>query len=66
MAKKRGQKVPATAEKGTDKPVRLVLGEDDHERLERQAKRLGLSKAAYARMALMRAIENDERTEDRD
>lgn len=65
MAKKRAPKMPATIEKATEKPVRLMLGEDDHERLERQAKRLGLSKAAYARMALMKTIEGDERTEGR-
>jgi hypothetical protein len=42
------------------KPVRLDLGLDDHERIERSARRLGLSKSAYVRMALFERLEADE------
>ena len=58
MAKKATKKM--TDEKVT-KPVRLDLTIEDHERLGQQADRYGLSKAAYARMALFERMEADER-----
>jgi hypothetical protein len=60
MAKKKAPKVNAIAEERETKPVRLDLGLADHERIERSARRFGLSKSAYVRMALFRQLEADE------
>lgn len=62
MAKKRkaDPKVEAVAEVTVTKPVRLDLSLADHERIERSAKRFGLSKSAYVRQALFRQLEADE------
>lgn len=59
MAKKRGKPMPAAAEPKT-RPVRLDLSAEDHDRLRIQAAKSRLSMAAYARMILMRAIEEAE------
>jgi hypothetical protein len=42
------------------RPVRLDLTEEIHERIETQATKLGLSKASYARQALMERLRRDE------
>jgi T5orf172 domain len=42
------------------RPVRLDLAEADHNRLENQARKLGLSKSSYARMAVLERIKIDE------
>jgi hypothetical protein len=60
MARKQAKKVQATQPIRTGRPVRLDLTDEDHERLERQAKRRGLSKASYARMAVLERLEADE------
>jgi hypothetical protein len=61
MAKKKAApKVDAVAESRETKPVRLDLSLADHERIERAAKRFGLSKSAYVRMALFERLESDE------
>jgi hypothetical protein len=58
--KKRAAKVEATKEERATRPVRLDLSPTDHERLERCARRLGLSKSSYARMAVLERIRADE------
>ena len=62
VAKKKAAKVNATksAPTRTGRPVRLDLTEADHERLEQCAKQIGLTKASYARMAVMERIKADE------
>lgn len=40
--------------------VRLELPEEDHERMAKLARRLGLSLASYARMAVMKQMEQEE------
>jgi hypothetical protein len=40
--------------------VRLELPMEDYKRLERQARKLGLTKASYARMKVMQGIAADE------
>jgi hypothetical protein len=42
------------------RPVRLDLTIEDHERLERCAKRYGISKSSYVRMKLFKGMESDE------
>jgi hypothetical protein len=42
------------------RPVRLDLTHEDHERLERCARRYGLSKSSYVRIALFERMESDE------
>ena len=61
MAKKKATpKVNATAQEKETKPIRLDLVLADHERIERSAKRFGLSKSAYVRQALFERLEADE------
>jgi hypothetical protein len=62
MAKKKAapKMTTASVERET-KPVRLDLSLDDHERIERSAKRFGLSKSAYVRQSLFKQLEADER-----
>lgn len=62
MAKKRAPKVNATLEMKKT-PVRLDLDATDHERLERWAKRYGLNKSSYVRMALFERMESEEKRE---
>jgi hypothetical protein len=61
MAKKTGvKKVPATRQrKGV--AVRLDMDPKDIERLERVAKRRGLSRASFARMAVLHLIDQEEK-----
>lgn len=60
MAKKRVKKVSTVQEEKVMRPVRLDLSEADHERLERLASERGLSKASYARMAVLERMKTDE------
>jgi predicted DNA-binding protein len=61
MAKKKAApKVSTVAVERETKPVRLDLSLADHERIERSAKRFGLSKSAYVRQALFERLESDE------
>jgi hypothetical protein len=60
MAKKVRKRVRAVAEEQGTKPVRLDLSLSHHARLERLARRLGLSKSSYVRMALFERMERDE------
>jgi hypothetical protein len=64
MAKKtaRTKKMtPVTVQDEKDaRPVRLDLSAADHRRLERCARERGLSKASYARMAVLELIRADE------
>jgi hypothetical protein len=63
MAKKAAvKKVGAVKDMTTTKPVRLDLTLADHDRLERQARRRGLNKAAYVRQALFERLEQDEKS----
>jgi hypothetical protein len=48
------------ARKRTGKAVRLDLSAKDHDRLERAAEAKGLSKASYARMAVLDRLWQDE------
>jgi hypothetical protein len=61
MAKKKAApKVSTVAEERETKPIRLDLVLADHDRIERSAKRFGLSKSACVRMALFERLEADE------
>jgi predicted DNA-binding protein len=60
MAKKRVAKVEEVKAERNGKPVRLDLPDPDFERLERVAKHMGLTKASYARMAVLERIRADE------
>jgi hypothetical protein len=61
MARKRAQKVAPTGVTETAKAIRLELFPQDHERLEAQARRRGLNKAATARMVILEWLEEQER-----
>jgi hypothetical protein len=56
MTKKRAKPVEATKAKA----VRLELTPDDYTRLERRARALGLTKASYARMAVMKQLHRED------
>ena len=61
-----GKKVNAVAiptRKRTGKAVRLDLSAKDHDRLDRAAEGKGLSKASYARMAVLDRLKQDEDTQ---
>jgi hypothetical protein len=61
MAKKKaGVKAVKTTKQRKGKAVRLDLAPPDMERLERLAKRRGLTKASFARMALFSLMEQEE------
>jgi hypothetical protein len=60
MAAKRVSKVQATQQEKTQMAVRLELPIGDYQRLERHARALGLTKASYARMAVMERLKADE------
>ena len=61
MAKKKAAtKVSTVATERETKPIRLDLPLPDHQRIERSAKRFGLSKSAYVRQALFKQLESDE------
>jgi DNA-binding transcriptional regulator YiaG len=53
MAKKKAAKMEATQDKRQVWAVRLEFEATDHEEIERIAKMLKLSKAGFARMAVM-------------
>jgi hypothetical protein len=59
MGRKRAKKVTATGE--VAKPIRLELLPQDHERLEAQARKRGLNKAATARMVILEWLEEQEK-----
>lgn len=59
MPRKRVPKMPAIEER-TQMAVRLELPMADYKRLEKRARELGLTKASYARMAVMERIKADE------
>ncbi len=58
-AKKRPRRA-GSGEPAATRPVRLELGDADHVRLAAVAKARGLSKASYARQAVLVAIRADE------
>jgi hypothetical protein len=58
--KKRASQVEAVQEPRVTSPVRLDLSAADHERLKRLAGQIGLSKSAYARMAVLERMKADE------
>jgi hypothetical protein len=64
MAQKRGPKVPTTQKKPAATAegwgVRLDFAPDVHERIKACAKRRGLPKTSYCRMAVMTLLEADE------
>jgi hypothetical protein len=61
MAKKAGAKTVQTAtRKRKGVAVRLEMDPEDIERLERVARRLGLSRASFARMAVLARIGEEE------
>jgi hypothetical protein len=57
---KRTPKVEAIPEDRSAMAVRLELPMEDYLRLEKQARKLGLTKASYARMKVMQGILADE------
>jgi predicted nucleic acid-binding Zn ribbon protein len=61
MGRKRATKVTATGETETAKAIRLELFPVDHERLEVQARKRGLNKAATARMVVLEWLEEQEK-----
>lgn len=66
MAKNRApKKMQAAITERATRPVRLDLTIEDHERLERCAKRYGISKSSYVRMTLFKGMESDESNERR-
>jgi hypothetical protein len=62
MAKKRASRMTSAHEKKSQM-VRLELPMVDYKRLDHHAKALGLTKASYARMAVMERIRADESKE---
>jgi hypothetical protein len=60
MAKKVAARPAQQAQERSGRPVRLELSAGDHERLERCARERGLSKASYARMAVLERLKTDE------
>jgi predicted DNA-binding protein len=61
MATKKGaKKMPAIQDEKMVKAVRLDLTPADHERLNRQAKKRGLTMASYARMVILANLDEEE------
>lgn len=61
MAKKQSDEAGAIrGGQRSGKAVRLDLKPEDFERLERLAEKRGLNKASYARMAVLRLLDEDE------
>jgi hypothetical protein len=54
------KRMNAIEQENAARPVRLDLSGTDHERLERCARERGLSKASYARQAVLERIRADE------
>jgi hypothetical protein len=65
MAKKGAKPVIATPEVKAAKAVRLELPLSDYQRLERHARKLGLNRASFARMAVLRMIDQADEDERR-
>jgi hypothetical protein len=59
-AAKSGKRMNTVQVEKAARPVRLDLADIDHKRLERCARERGLSKAAYARQAVLERIKADE------
>jgi hypothetical protein len=57
---KGGKRMNAVQDEKAARPVRLDLSANDHVRLERCARERGLSKASYARQAVLERIRADE------
>ncbi len=62
MAKKKGGKVQTTQARPATWAVRLEFDAADHERLEQAARKFRLSKAGFARMAVMDRVRETEAT----
>jgi hypothetical protein len=60
MAKKEAKKVNATQDEVTTKAVRLDLTVSDHARLDRQARKRGLTKASYSRMVILEKLDEED------
>jgi predicted DNA-binding protein len=60
MARKRVPKMPAVQDERVTKPIRLDMSISDYERLERCARERGLTKASYARQAVLSQVRRDE------
>lgn len=60
MARKQAKKVQATVEEPKARPVRLVLPNEDVDRLEAVARARGLSNASFVRMVVLQAIKEAE------
>lgn len=60
MAKKAGKKMSAVQTEKETKPVRLEMNVEDYVRLDRAARRRGLSKAAYARMTILKELDQED------
>jgi hypothetical protein len=60
MAKKKVKTVNATQDLSQTKAVRLDLTAADHARLERQAKKRGLTKASYSRMLILEKLDQED------
>jgi hypothetical protein len=60
MGRKRPTKVTSTGQPETAKAIRLELFPQDHERLEAQARKRGLNKAATARMVILEWLDEQE------
>lgn len=57
MARKRVPKVPATAEPALKQwPIRFEMPDEEYQEMTKQARKIGLSKASYAKMLVMRAV----------
>ena len=56
MAKKRVPPMPATQEVSTEVPMRFMMPRPEYDELSRQARKLGLSKASYAKMLVMEQV----------
>ncbi len=61
MARKRAPEGPAIQEEKAQMAVRLELTIADYRWLERQARKLELTKALYAWMAVMKTVSADEK-----
>jgi predicted nucleic acid-binding Zn ribbon protein len=61
MARKRAKKVAPTGQAETAKAIRLELFPQDHKRLEEQARKRGLNKAATARMVILEWLDEQEK-----
>jgi len=57
---KGGKRMNAVQDEKAARPVRLDLSDADHKRLERCARERGLSKASFARMAVLERIQEIE------